>query len=258
MTPGNTNILNIQTPEGITFTLRLAGPMTRFLAWLIDLVIIAVLLNIIGVAVLLLNIISSDVANAFAILAYFILSIGYAIAAEWLWSGQTVGKRILRLRVMDVQGLHLGFNQIVIRNLLRFVDSLPATYLVGGIACFLSGKSQRLGDMAANTIVVWTPKIPEPDLTQILSDTYNSFRDYPHLIARLRRDVSHMEAEMALQAMLRRDELNPLDRVALFGNIAAHFKTIAAFPQQAVDGLSDEQYTRNIVDVLYNTTPARL
>lgn len=254
MSRRNTNILNIQTPEGITFTLRLAGPMTRCLAWLVDLVIIFVLLNIVSIAVFLLNVISPDVANAFAILVYFILSIGYAIATEWFWNGQTVGKRVLRLRVMDVQGLHLKFNQIVIRNLLRFVDSLPATYLVGGTACFLSKKSQRLGDMAANTIVVWNPKVSEPDLTQILSDKYNSFRDYPHLIARLRRDASHVEAEMALQAILRRNELSPLDRVELFGNIAAHFKKITAFPQQAFDGLSDEQYTRNIVDVLYNTT----
>ena len=253
MSEPNKNIIEIQTPEGITFALRLAGPMTRFLAWFIDLAIIAVLMNIVGITVLLLNIISPDVANAFAILMYFILSIGYSIAFEWLWNGQTMGKRILRLRVMDVQGLHLRFNQIVIRNLLRFVDSLPATYLIGGTACFLSGKSQRLGDMAANTIVVWNPKIPEPDLTQSLSDKYNSFRDYPHLIARLRQDISHIEAEIALQAILRRDELSPLGRVELFGDIAAHLKTRTAFPQQAFDGLSDEQYTRNIVDVLYNT-----
>ena len=111
--------------------------MTRFLAWLIDLVIIAVLLNIISIAVLTLKYYIRRCCQCLCHSGLFhLLSIGYAIATEWLWNGQTVGKRVLRLRVMDVQGFHLKFNQIVIRNLLRFVDSLPATYLVGGAACF--------------------------------------------------------------------------------------------------------------------------
>ncbi len=122
----------------------------------------------------------------------------------------------MSLRVMDVQGLRLQFSQIVIRNLLRFIDSLPACYLVGGLSCLLSPKSQRLGDLAANTIVTREPKIPRPDLEQILTHKYNSLRDYPHLVARLRQRTSPREANIALQALLRRNELDPISRVELF------------------------------------------
>ena len=78
---------------------------------------------------------------------------------EWRWRGQTIGKRLLRLRVVDAEGMRLQFNQIVTRNLLRFVDSLPAFYFVGGLACWLSPKCQRLGDIAANTIVIRNPRV---------------------------------------------------------------------------------------------------
>ena len=78
---------------------------------------------------------------------------------EWYWRGQTVGKRVLKLRVMDEQALRLEFSQIVVRNLLRFVDFLPGLYLVGGTACVLSRRFQRLGDLAANTIVVRNPEV---------------------------------------------------------------------------------------------------
>jgi len=248
-----TNILTIKTPEGVVFSLLLSGPITRFLAWLIDLATIAVILFFIKSLLGILGIISLDLASAAHILAYFVISIGYGIVMEWLWHGQTLGKRLLRLRVMDEQGLSLQFSQIVIRNLLRFVDSLPLFYLVGGLACLISRQAQRLGDFAANTIVVWNPKIPEPDMDQLIEDKYNSFRDYPHLGARLRQGVSSEEAGIALSALLRRDELEPIARVELFREIASHFKAIVRFPQEAIDGLSDERYVRNIVDVLYRS-----
>ncbi|MCP4104718.1 MAG: RDD family protein [Desulfobacteraceae bacterium] len=248
-----TNTLTIITPEGIAFSLHLAGPVTRFLAWLIDFAVIMAIIYINRMIILILNIISPDIATALSILAYFCVSVGYGIIMEWYWHGQTLGKRTMRLRVMDGQGLHLQFSQIVIRNLLRFIDSLPGLYLVGGIACLFTTRAQRLGDMAANTIVVWTRGSAEPDLDQILSDKYNSFRDYPHIGARLRQRVSPAEADIALQAILRRDELDPIARIELFRDISSYFKTIVKFDQEATEGLSDEQYIRNVVDILYRT-----
>ena len=134
---------------------------------------------------------------------------------------------------------------------MRFVDSLPAFYLVGGVACLLSRRAQRLGDFAGNTVVVWTPRIQEPDLDQLLEGKYNSFRDYPHLEARLRQHVSPQEAQIALQALVRRDEFEPQARIALFQILVDHFKTLVTFPQEAIDGISDEQYVRNVVDAVY-------
>jgi uncharacterized RDD family membrane protein YckC len=246
-----TNILSIETPEGIRFSLRLAGPITRFLAWSLDFFCIGVITKMLGVIVGTLAVISYDLASALSILAYFIVSIGYGMTLEYVWRGQTIGKRLFRLRVMDEQGLSLQFHQVAIRNLLRFVDSLPIFYLMGGLACLITRHAQRLGDVAANTIVIWSPKILEPDLDQMLKDKYNSFREYPHLEARLRQRVSPHEAGVAFQSLLRRDQLDPIARVALFRDMASHFKTIIPFPQEAVDGISDEQYIRNVVDTLF-------
>src|SRR6185436_10635621 len=139
--------------EGIVFSQLLAGPVTRFLAWFIDVLCIGCLLKLLGTVLTLLRILSPDLAGAAYALGYFIVSIGYAIGCEWSWRGQTIGKKLFRLRVVDAGGLRLQFDQIVTRNLLRFVDSLPAFYMVGGITSLLNPACQRLGDLAANTVV---------------------------------------------------------------------------------------------------------
>jgi uncharacterized RDD family membrane protein YckC len=257
-TTTKTNTLRIQTPEGIFFSLQLAGPIPRFIGWTIDAASVSVISSVINVLLGVLGIISRDLAAAATVLAYFLVSIGYGIITEWFWQGQTIGKRLLRLRVMDVQGLRLRFSQVVIRNLLRFVDTLPVFYLVGGLACLISTRAQRLGDYAANTIVVWNSRISEPDLKQLLGGKYNSFHDYPHLGARLRQRVSPAEAGVALQAVLRREELDPQARLELFHSIALHFSNIVSFPQEASDGLSDEQYVRNVVDLLFRSRASQL
>jgi uncharacterized RDD family membrane protein YckC len=251
MSRAKTNTLLIKTPEGIAFSMLLASPVTRFLAYAIDLACISAAMTLIGTALGLLKVISLDFARAISVLAFFVVQIGYGIGAEWLWRGQTVGKRLLRLRVMDVQGLRLQFGQIVMRNLLRFVDMLPAFYLVGGVAAFLNRRGQRLGDLAANTIVIRNPKITEPNLDQLLAGKFNSLRGYPHLEARLRQRTSPEEAAAALQAILRRDDFEPAERVELFAEMANHFRALVEFPPDAVEGIADEQYLRNVVDVLF-------
>lgn len=251
-----TNTLHIKTPEGITFALPLAGPVARFLAWVVDFACIFAIMMAINIGIQFTRFVSLDFAQAVAILSYFVVSIGYGIVCEWYYKGQTLGKRMMSVRVMDIQGLRLQFSQIVIRNLLRFIDSLPVCYLVGGLSCLLSPKSQRLGDLAANTIVTREPKIPRPDLEQLLTHKYNSLRDYPHLVARLRHHTSPHEANIALQALLRRDELEPNARVELFAQIATHFKKIVPFPQEAIDGITDEQFVRNVVDALVQASGA--
>src|SRR5436309_12853331 len=224
-----TAALQIRTPEGIVFSQLLAGPVTRFLAWFIDVLCISALLTLLGRVLMLLQILNQDFAAALYSLGYFLLSIGYGIAFEWSWRGQTIGKKLFRLRVVDAEGLKLQFNQIVTRNLLRFVDSLPATYLVGGLVCWFNSKCQRLGDLAANTIVIHTPRVAQPDLDQLLAGKFNSLRQYPHLAARLRQNVSPAEAAVALQALIRRDEFGPVARVELFAELAAHFQTKVEF-----------------------------
>jgi uncharacterized RDD family membrane protein YckC len=253
-------MLEIHTPEGITFSFPLAGPTTRFLAWAIDracialayFILVTVIAFLLTPPAVLFGSLGFDLTVAMIMVAFFVLSIGYAIALEWFWRGQTIGKRLLHLRVMDEQGLQLEFSQIVIRNLMRFVDALPTLYFVGGAACLLSRKGQRLGDFAANTVVTHVrPPSTSPDLETVLAGKYNSFRQYPHLEARLRQRVSADEARIALQALLRRDALEPQARVALFEDIADHFRSLVAFPEEATFGMTDEQYVRNAVDVVF-------
>src|ERR1700741_3893865 len=99
--PGKTNIHIIKTPEGIVFSQLLAGPVSRFAAWFIDFAAISACMTIISIILGILQLLSPDFATAAWTLAYFVLSIGYGVFCEWVWRGQTLGKRIFRLRVVD-------------------------------------------------------------------------------------------------------------------------------------------------------------
>jgi hypothetical protein len=99
--------------------------------------------------------------------------------------------------------------------------------------------------------VVWSPRIAEPDLNQLLESKYNSFREYPHLEARLRQHVTPLEAQIAVESIVRRNDLDPGARIELFRELSAYFKSLVSFPQEATDGISDEQYVRNAIEVLF-------
>jgi hypothetical protein len=70
----------------------------------------------------------------------------------------------------------------------------------------------------------------------------------------LRQRISPGEAAAALQALIRRDEFEPVARVELFEQLAAHFRAKVEFPTEALDGVADEQYIRNVVDVIYRAS----
>jgi uncharacterized RDD family membrane protein YckC len=246
-----THYLQIRTPEGILFSQLLASPVTRFMAWLVDLLCITTVITTFGFLLVPLQLVSPDLAAGVGTLSYFIISIGYGVCFEWWWRGQTIGKRLLRLRVVDAEALRLQFSQVALRNLLRFVDSLPLFYFFGGLVCWFSSKSQRLGDIAANTVVVRFPRITEPDLDQLLSGKFNSLRPYPHLCARLRQRVSPAEAGILIQALLRRGEFDLADRINLFTDLACYFQRKVEFPADATAGIADEQYLRNVADVIF-------
>jgi uncharacterized RDD family membrane protein YckC len=246
-----TNRLQVRTPEGILFSFLLASPVARFLAVCIDVACVIAITYSLRIVVALLGVLQPDIAMAFQIIAYFVVSIAYGIGTEWFWRGQTVGKRLLRLRVLDERGLKLELNQIVIRNLLRCIDLLPAFYAVGGTVCLLTRYAQRLGDIAANTVVVRNAPILEPDLDQLRPDKWNSLRDYPHLSARLRQGVTPATAALVVEAILRRQEFGPPERLRLFHELAQHFKTLVPYPPETVDGVTDEQYVRNVADVIF-------
>lgn len=84
---------------------------------------------------------------------FLALTFGYFFGTEAAW-GQTLGKRIMKLRVVGMDGARLGAGASAIRNVVRFVDALPVLYLVGAITFFATGRRARLGDLAAKTKVV--------------------------------------------------------------------------------------------------------
>lgn len=241
----------IQTPEGVRFRYLLAGPMSRFLAWTIDTLILMVAYSALSSLTDIISILVSDWGAALLGLAYFLMSVGYRILAEWLFRGQTVGKSVLGLRVVDSQGLRLHFSQVVIRNLLRVADSLPTFYLLGGLFCALGSRAQRLGDIVGNTLVIRNPRQAAPDLSVLETDKYNSFRSQSHLQSRLRARTTPDQASLALRALLGREDMDPKARLVMFAELREFFSGLVAFPEETTDGLSDEQYIRNVVETLY-------
>jgi uncharacterized RDD family membrane protein YckC len=251
MTAARASTLPIETPEGVIFSYELATPVTRSLACAVDAIAASGLAYIASKVCAVAGILSQDWANFLGLVLYFVISIGYSILLEWRWRGQTVGKRLFGLRVIDIHGLRLQPAQIVLRNLLRLVDSLPAFYLVGGIAALVSRHGQRLGDLAANTVVAHERHWNAPDLEQIAPARYNSLLAYPHLAGRLRALASPEAVGFAVRALARRDGYDPLARIELFAELAGYFRSLVTFPQAATEGLTDEQYVRSVLRVIF-------
>ena len=253
MTTGRSTVatLHIATPEGVTFALPLAGPVPRALALFLDFCVIILINRILSILLAVVGAISADLGMAGQFLTQFVLSFGYGTVCELLFNGQTIGKKTMGLRVMDERGLRLRPSQVLIRNLLRVVDMLPLFYAVGGVCCLFNRRSQRLGDLAAGTVVVRAVKTVAPNIEGVMGGKYNSFRQHPHLEARLRQKITPDEAQLALAAIVRRDELEPQAVVRIFAMMAERFRTKVKFPDETVFGISDEQYVRNVVDTLY-------
>jgi uncharacterized RDD family membrane protein YckC len=150
--------LTIDTPEQIALEYTLAGAGSRFLALAVDTGIQA--LAVILTALVLLGAraafgLSFGVwVQAAVVLFWFLVYYGYFAVFETVWSGQTPGKRIVGLRVIGSTGRPITAFDAILRNLLRIVDSLPGIYAVGIISVFVTARSQRLGDLAADTVVV--------------------------------------------------------------------------------------------------------
>ncbi len=226
------------------------------LALAVDLVVIAMLGSALEKVLAPLMIFGQDFAEALGIVLYFAITLVYGAAAEWIWRGQTVGKRLLHLRVVDARGLRLQPAQVIVRNLLRVVDALPALYFVGGVACVLNRQHQRLGDLAAGTVVIRTPRMAAPDLDQLLGSKFNSLAEQRHLAARLRQKVSPEIAQIALDALMRREEMDPAARLAVFGDLSRYFRTLVPYPAEIGEQLADEAYVRNVVEVVYRPAAA--
>ena len=147
-------IVQLVTPERIVIAHPLAGPSRRFVAYLIDLVLLATLVLVAIVVSLLLSL-GSAAGMGPALLGIFVLTWGYGSFCEGVFNGQTVGKHAMGIRVVSERGVPISGAQAVLRNLVGAVDGLlPFFYQTALASMFLSRKFQRLGDLAAGTMVV--------------------------------------------------------------------------------------------------------
>jgi uncharacterized RDD family membrane protein YckC len=155
--------LDIQTPENVAFGYQVAGIGSRFLASLVDTIIVGLLQFVI--LVLLILVLRALDGSTFAdqLSAWLVALLGliaaifywgYYIFFEMLWNGQSPGKRWVGLRVIRADGTPITLSESLIRNLARIVDFLPAAYGVGIVTMFIDRQSRRLGDLAAGTLVV--------------------------------------------------------------------------------------------------------
>lgn len=164
--------LIIETPERVPLAFALASIGNRFLAVLIDHFIQYMAILIVAWAfiswsgVVDMNSIERDELMAqmskwtiaLMIVILFLIFAGYFIFFEWLWNGQTPGKRLMKLRVIREDGRPITLWEAIARNLLRIFDAIPGFFLpiysIGLVSIFLSNRDQRIGDMFAGTVVI--------------------------------------------------------------------------------------------------------
>lgn len=146
--------VRIVTPERIVFQYPLAGPFRRAVAYFVDLLVLFAMLLAVSIASQLLTLGSMSGVGPMLV-AYFLIVWGYGAFCEGIFNGQTVGKRVMGLRVVSDQGVPITGAQAVLRNLVGTVDgAVPFVYLAGLSSMMLTRKFQRLGDLAAGTMVV--------------------------------------------------------------------------------------------------------
>src|SRR6185436_10037636 len=171
--------LIIETPERVPLHFALASIGNRFLACAIDHALQVFALALVGVAFLIVADFSRlegllatapKWVYAVMILVLFLIFSGYFAFFEWIWSGQTPGKRWLKLRVIREDGRPITFWEASVRNLLRSFDMMPAPfYSIGLISVFSSIRDQRVGDMVAGTVVVREREAEAPAFAQVFA-----------------------------------------------------------------------------------------
>ena len=154
---GLDNSLIVETPEGICLEFRLAGPVVRAAAWMIDFCIRALIFGALSAVFAMLG----AFGVGMMLIGFFLLAWIYSIFFE-LFQGATPGKRAMGLRVVHSNGTPISWRASTIRNLLRSIDQLPVAYGCGLTAMLLNKNFQRLGDIAADTMVIYASSKVDP------------------------------------------------------------------------------------------------
>lgn len=229
--------VTIATPEGIELELILAGVGSRFAATLLDIVV--QLGAIFALAIVLGPLGNNGFVIAGYLVAVFLIIFAYDIALETWNRGRSVGKLAAGLRVVRVGGEAEGFLTAAVRNFLRIVDFLPAFYVVGVTSILATSRNQRLGDLAAGTLVVRErpPAVTPPA----------PYFPAPAAAPYLEWDVSAVSADDAAtlrQFLERRLSLSPGARAHLATDLAARVRPKVV---GAPDGWHPESFLEGVV-----------
>jgi uncharacterized RDD family membrane protein YckC len=227
--------LDIDTPEGVVFDYQVAGIGSRFIAALIDTIILTVLLWIFSCASSATMGFLPELgswAAAWLILISSVLLWGYYIFFELIWNGQSPGKRRAGLRVIRVDGTPITLVDSLIRNLVRIIDFLPFLYALGLVTMFFNAQARRLGDYAAGTLVVKEQR----DVT-LTSLTQSSWSGPPTAL-----NLSQDDYRLVTEFLERRYELRNRDELAL--RIAAAVAAKLGLPQPTSAAEAEALLTR--------------
>jgi uncharacterized RDD family membrane protein YckC len=146
--------IRISTPEGVDVELTLAGIGSRFIAALLDFLVQGGVLLAAAFALGVLGGDATGLATAAFSIVFFLVFFGYDVLFEVRSRGRTLGKRWTGLRVVRSGGRPITFVPSCVRNVMRIVDILPAFYALGMLSIFVTARNQRLGDLAAGTLIV--------------------------------------------------------------------------------------------------------
>jgi uncharacterized RDD family membrane protein YckC len=225
----------LEIPENVRLGFRIAGPGSRLPAYLLDLLARAAIFYVLASAlqILLLPFASTGLLTGAYFVVAFLLEWGYGCFFETWWNGQTPGKRALGLRVIRTEGYAIGFQEAMVRNLLRAADFVPLFYAAGFLTSILNPRLQRIGDLVAGTMVVRERK---PSLAGEL-EGLNEYPPVPHEAFRHRYRPSEKTLETIESLFRRRFELSPgrLDEIALL---------LAEPLAKQLDSLEDRRFAR--------------
>lgn len=213
--------LDVATPERVAVSLPVAGLGHRALAYLADLGLIftVVLLlyfayTLVGPSLIELVPTLSGAVQLGLLIGLFAAQWGYWALFELLWNGQTPGKRLLKIRVVKRDGSPIGPLESAVRNLLRVVDFLPASYALGVTVMLIDPQQRRLGDLAAGTLLIREEAI---SLERYLAPAGNA-----------PGERSSAQLELLVSFLARYDTLEPAARLALGRSLLARLGSAAA------------------------------
>ena len=186
----NADQLSIETPELVSIEMPIAGIGSRFVAllidtliWLVAMAALSLILWILRPGIGAFSRLSAQWITAVYVLISFLLNWGYFTLFEAFWGGRTPGKRIAGIRVIQRSGRAIGLLESMARNFIRYIDQIPFFYAVGVIAVFSTRHHQRLGDLAAGTLVVRDRAQEAPLLGEMGTRTFTAaaFSQSAHL-----------------------------------------------------------------------------